>query len=111
MERLLKAFFYSVDGIKAAWADEPAFRQELYALIPLVPLGIWLAPDKISLIMMLFSLILVLICELINSAVEAVTDKTGTECHPLAKKAKDTASAAVLLAIVNVAIVWGVVLF
>lgn len=111
MERLFKAFFYSLDGFAAAWKDEPAFRQELYALIPLIPLGIWLAPDKIALILMLSSMLLVLIAELINSAIEAVTDKTGMDIHPLAKKAKDTASAAVLLSIVNVVFVWGILLF
>ena len=111
MDRIIKAFFYSVDGIKAAWADEPAFRQECYALLPLVPLALWLAPDKISLILMVSSLLLVLICELINSGIEAITDKTGTEIHPLAKKAKDTGSAAVMIALINVGIVWAVALF
>lgn len=110
MLRLWKAFFYSIEGVLAAWKDEPAFRQELILAAIMVPLAFYLAPDKISLILMIGSVLLVLIVELLNTAVEATVNRISTEIHPLAKKAKDTASAAVLLALVNVGIVWLVVL-
>ena len=110
MKRLWKAFFYSLHGILAAWKDEPAFRQEILLFFVLIPCAIYFAPDKISLILMLGSLFLVLIVELLNTAIEATVNRIGEEIHPLAKKAKDTASAAVLFALVNLVVVWVVVL-
>lgn len=111
MERIWRAFFYSIDGIIAAWRDEPAFRQEAVLAVIIIPAACFLAPDKLSLILMIGSVVLVLALELVNTAVEAAINRIGPEIHPLSKKAKDTASAAVLVALLNVAFVWGVVLF
>lgn len=111
MNRILKAFFYSLAGLRAAWKDETAFRQEVLLALLLIPTAFFLAPDKISLVLMVASVLLVLLVELLNTAIEAALDRTGTEIHPLAKKAKDTASAAVLIALLIVAVVWGVILF
>lgn len=110
MKRLWRAFGYSLSGIAAAWKDEPAFRQELILAIILTPAAFILAPSSLALALMLGSILLVLIVELLNTAVEATINRISTEIHPLAKKAKDTASAAVLLSIVNLVIIWTVVL-
>lgn len=111
MKRLYKAFFYSLSGIKSAWKDEAAFRLEIAIAVIMLPAAFMFAPDKISLILMISSILLVLVTELLNSAVEAAIDRFGEEIHPLAKKAKDTASAAVLIALVNAGVIWLVVLF
>jgi diacylglycerol kinase (ATP) len=111
MKRLWFAFCYSLAGLRAAWRDEEAFRQEAIAAAILIPAAFYFAPDKLSLAMMVASVLLVLLIELINSAIEAAIDRHGTEIHPLAKKAKDTASAAVLITLVLCAFVWGVCLF
>lgn len=111
MERVWRAFFYSIDGITAAWRDEPAFRQEAVLAAIMIPAAFFLAPDKLSLILMIGSVVLVLALELVNTAVEAAINRIGPEIHPLSKKAKDTASAAVLVALVNAGFVWAVILF
>ncbi len=111
MERIWRAFFYSIDGITAAWRDEPAFRQEAVLAAIMIPAAFFLAPDKLSLILMIGSVVLVLVLELVNTAVEAAINRIGPEIHPLSKKAKDTASAAVLAALVNTGFVWAVILF
>ena len=107
MQRLLKAFLYSVDGLKAAYADEPAFRQEVWLLVlalivlVLLPLGwVW------SLVLIGGHLLLCSV-ELLNSAIEAVVDLASPEQHPLAKKAKDCGSAAVLLICLLLVGAWG----
>ncbi len=110
MKRIFLAFGYSLQGLLAAWRDEPAFRQELLIALILVPLALWLAPDGLALALMLGSVMFVLVVELLNTAIEATVNRIGEERHPLAKKAKDVASAAVLLALVNVAVIWAAVL-
>jgi diacylglycerol kinase (ATP) len=110
MQRIWRAFLYSLAGIAAAWRDEPAFREEVILSVLLIPLAFMFAPDKISLILMIGSILLVLALELLNTAVEATVNHISMERHPLAKKAKDTASAAVLIALLNVLFVWLVVL-
>lgn len=111
MTRLYKAFLYSLSGMKAAWCDEPAFRLEIILTILMLPASFILAPDQSSLLLMIGSLLLVLILELLNTAIEATVNHISTDIHPLAKKAKDTASAAVLIALINVGLVWGIILF
>jgi diacylglycerol kinase (ATP) len=106
MSRIIKAFFYSLAGIKAAWQDEAAFRQEALLAAILIPLAFVLAPDKISLILMAGSVLLVLIVELLNTGIEAAINRIGSEVHPLSKKAKDSASAAVLLSLLLAGFVW-----
>jgi len=110
MERLIKAFFYSIDGFKQAFKDEAAFREEIYAGIVLFPLAWFLAETPVELVLMWFSLMFVLAMELVNSAIEAAIDRVGHEVHPLSKKAKDIGSAVVLVALINVVLVWGVIL-
>ena len=107
----LRAMGVALQGLRAAWQHEDAFRQEVviaFLAIPVVPL---LPVSVLGKIMMVASILLVLIVELINSALEAAVDHTSLEHHALAKCAKDIASAAVLLSIVNVIAVWGLVLF
>lgn len=111
MKRIWLAFFYSIQGIIAAWRDEPAFKQEAVLAAIMIPAAFFLAPNKISLILMIGSVLLVLALELVNTAVESSINRIGVEIHPLSKKAKDTASAAVLIALVNAGFVWAVILF
>lgn len=110
LRRLMNAAHYSIDGLKATFADEAAFRQELLACLVLVPLAFWIAPDTTSLAVMIGSLLLVLVVELINSAIEAVVDLHSAAIHPLAKKAKDAGSAAVLVMIAITTLCWGLIL-
>ena len=111
LTRIVHAFGYSMQGLSAAIKHEAAFRQELLLAIVLVPVAFYLTRDSIELALMLGSLLLVLITEIINSAIEAVVDRQGDEVHELAGRAKDMGSAAVLLALLNVAIIWGLVIY
>jgi len=108
--RVIKAAEYSWQGIKATYRFEEAFRQELWLCLILVPAAILIAVDGIELSLLLGSLILVLITELLNSGLEAVVDRIGTEHHELSGRAKDIGSAAVMLAIINVIIVWACII-
>ena len=110
MERLINATRYSLMGLKAAWTSEPAFRQEIILFIILAPLAIWLGDNGLERAALIGSLFIVLIAELINSAVEATIDRIGEEIHPLSKKAKDIGSAAVFIALVNVVVTWVLIL-
>lgn len=111
MERLYKAFLYSISGIKSAWHDEQAFRLEIILASIMIPTSFFLAPDKISLLLMIGSIFLVIALELLNTAIESTVNLVGTGIQPLAKKAKDTASAAILIAAVNACVIWCVILF
>lgn len=111
LRRLLNAFGYSMDGFKAAYTHEDAFRQEVWLSLVLIPLTFYLESEAVHRILMVGSVLLVMIVELLNSAVEAVVDRVSIERHALAKRAKDIGSAAVLLALVNLAVVWGLILF
>ncbi|TAE33060.1 MAG: diacylglycerol kinase [Alphaproteobacteria bacterium] len=110
MKRIWRAFLYSLAGFKAAYHDEPAFREELWLAAVLVPLACFIAPDDMSLIVMIGSILLVLALELVNTAIEATVNHISMEHHPLAKKAKDTASAAVFIGLINVLFTWVVIL-
>ncbi len=111
MQRLLKAFTYSWEGLCAAWSDKAAFMQEVIAAAVMIPLAFYLSENKIMLCLMVGSVFLVLMAELMNTAIEAAVDHTGTAIHPLAKKAKDAGSAAVLMALINCGLIWAVALF
>lgn len=111
IRRLVNAFGYSMDGFKAAYQHEDAFRQEVWLSLVLIPLAFYLEAEALHRILMVGSVMLVLIVELLNSAVEAVVDRVSIERHALAKRAKDIGSAAVLLALINLGIVWGLILF
>lgn len=111
LARVWNALFYSMDGLKAAIRHEDAFRQELLLALVCIPLALWLEPGAIGRALMIAALFLVLIVELINSAIEAVVDRVSLENHHLAKRAKDIGSAAVLLSLLNAATVWALMLF
>jgi diacylglycerol kinase (ATP) len=108
--RLMNAFGYSLEGFKAAFKHEDAFRQEVFLAIVLIPLAVYLGKSSIERALMIASILLVLIVELLNSAIEAAVDHTSTEHNALAKRAKDIGSAAVFLALSIVVTVWGLVL-
>ncbi len=110
LKRILSAFFYSLDGLKSAWRHEHAFRQELalFAVGTVVALALHIS--AFEKLMLIGVLVLILIVELINSALEAVVDRVSLERHPLSKNAKDFGSAAVLLACLLAAAAWAVVL-
>lgn len=110
LRRLINAFGYSVDGIKAAYRNEDAFRQEVLMAAVLIPLALYLGDDAIARALMIGSVLLVIIVELLNSAIEATVDRISLENHQLAKRAKDIGSAAVLIALINMAVVWGLLL-
>jgi len=108
--RLWNAVFYSLDGLSAAFRYEGAFRAEVLMALVLIPIGLHAPVSGIGRAMMVASVLLVLIVELINTAIESVTDRISLEDHVLAKRAKDMGSAAVMLALINVPTVWLLVL-
>ena len=110
LRRVWNAFFYSMAGFAAAFKYEDAFRQEIILAAILIPLTFFLPASNIGRAVMIASMLLVLIVELLNSALEATVDRISIENHPLAKRAKDIGSAAVFVALLNAAIVWGLVL-
>ena len=110
LTRLLNAFGYSVAGFRAAYKHEDAFRQEIHLAAILIPLALWLPATHIGKALMIGSVLLVIMIELINSAIEATVDRISLENHDLAKRAKDIGSSAVLVSLINVVIVWGLVL-
>jgi diacylglycerol kinase (ATP) len=101
----------ALQGLRAAWQHEDAFRQEVLVAAIAVPVALLLPVEPLGKVMMIASILLVLIIELINSALEAAVDHTSLEQHPLARRAKDIASAAVLLSIVNALVVWVLVTY
>jgi diacylglycerol kinase (ATP) len=111
LRRVWNAMFYSIDGFKAAYRHEDAFRQECLLAIILIPLACFMPTSGPGKALMIASVLLVLIVELLNSAVEAAVDRISLENHQLAKRAKDIGSAAVFVSLANVAVVWGLVLF
>jgi diacylglycerol kinase (ATP) len=111
LRRVWNAMFYSLAGIRAALEHEDAFRQELLLAAVLVPLALFLPASAVGKALMVASVLLVLIVELLNSAIEAAVDRISLESHQLAKRAKDIGSAAVFVSLINVAVVWGLVLW
>ncbi|MBZ0104850.1 MAG: diacylglycerol kinase [Sulfuricella denitrificans] len=110
LRRVWNAMHYSLAGLKAAFRHEDAFRQEVMLSLLLIPLALFLPVTGTGKALMVASVLLVLIVELVNSAIEATVDRISLENHNLAKRAKDIGSAAVLLGLLNVVIVWGLVL-
>lgn len=110
LRRVWNAFHYSLDGLSAAYRHEDAFRQEVWLALLLIPSAFWVPVGNIGRALMIGSVLLVLIVELLNSAVEAAVDRISLENHRLAKRAKDIGSAAVLVALMNVAVTWALVL-
>ncbi|OIQ80286.1 diacylglycerol kinase [mine drainage metagenome] len=110
LTRLLNALHYSMDGFKAAYEHEDAFRQEILLAIVAVPLGFYLGRNGVERALLVASVLLVIVIELLNSAIEATVDRISLEDHRLAKRAKDIGSAAVLVSLVMLTMVWGLVL-
>jgi len=108
--RLMNAFKYSCAGLKEAYRNEDAFRQEVTLAIVLIPLTFFLEHGMLGRALMIACVMFVIIVELLNSAIEATVDRISLDDHNLAKRAKDIGSAAVLLSIVNLIVVWLLVL-
>ncbi|MCW8853631.1 MAG: diacylglycerol kinase [Gammaproteobacteria bacterium] len=111
LSRIIKATGYSWQGIKACFIHEAAFRQELLLAIILTPLAFWLANTTTELVLLIASVMLVLIVEILNSAIEAVVDRFGDQLHELSGRAKDLGSAAVAFSLINMLIVWLLIIF
>jgi diacylglycerol kinase (ATP) len=110
LRRLINAFGYSRDGFAAAWKHEAAFREELMLAAIAIPAGLWLGRNGIERALLVGTILIVLIVELLNSAVEAVVDRVSAERHELSKRAKDIGSAAVLVTLMLAAAVWALIL-
>ena len=110
LRRLINAFGYSMEGLSAAYKNEDAFRQELRLALVLIPLAAYLGRTGMERAVMIACVFLVVIVELLNSSVEATVDRISLDHHLLAKRAKDIGSAAVLLSLLNLVVVWSLVL-
>ena len=111
LTRLFRAFGNSLKGFAGAFREEAAFRQELALAIVVIPLGVWLGRNGIERALLVAPMFLVLIVELLNSAIEATVDRIGLERHQLSGLAKDIGSAAVFLSLMLLAVIWTLVLW
>ncbi len=109
LRRLVNATFFSLAGLRAAWQHEAAFRQELILVAILLPTSFWLGTNAVERVLLIGSLMIVLIAELLNSALEAVVDRISADHHELSRRAKDMGSAAVFVALVLCGICWGII--
>jgi diacylglycerol kinase (ATP) len=109
LTRIIKAVGYSTQGLQAAWVNEAAFRQEVLLALIMIPTAFFVADNSIELILLILVVFLVLIVELLNSAVEAVVDRVGDEHHALSGRAKDIGSAAVFISLVLTVAVWAII--
>jgi diacylglycerol kinase (ATP) len=110
VKRILNACYFSAAGFKAVWTHEEAFRQEVLLFVVTTPLALWLGRTPIEKLLLIGSIVLVLLVELLNSAIEAIVDRVGLERHELSGRAKDIGSAAVMLTLVWAAITWTYIL-
>lgn len=106
IRRIVNATFFSIAGLRAAWRNEAAFRQECALAIVLTPAAFWVGESAVQRSLLIASVWLVLIVELLNSAIEAAVDRVGTDRHELAGRAKDLGSAGVFVALVLMLMVW-----
>lgn len=106
LSRILFAIKYSIQGLKAAWQNEAAFRQESVLAVILIPLAFYIGEGVVEIILLVSGISFVLICELINSAIEATIDRFGGEIHELSGRAKDIGSAMVMIALTLCTFVW-----
>jgi len=111
LKRIVNATFFSVAGLKAAWRNEAAFRQECALALVLTPAAFWLGETAVERSLLIGSCWLVLIVELLNSAVEATVDRVGMDHHKLSGRAKDLGSAGVFVSLALTALVWGLFLW
>ncbi|KMK50976.1 diacylglycerol kinase [[Actinobacillus] muris] len=110
-QRVLRAAGYSLKGLKSAYCYEAAFRQEVWLSFLLIPLGLFLGDNAVEKVLLTGSVLLVLVAELLNSAVESVVDRIGSDYHELSGRAKDIGSAAVFMAMVTWGLTWLLLLF
>ncbi|UTV30705.1 diacylglycerol kinase [Photobacterium atrarenae] len=111
LKRVYDATCYSIQGLKAAWKYEEAFRMEVWIMVLVIPATFFLPVTKLEQLALVASLVLVLIVELLNSAVEAVVDRVGDDYHALSGRAKDIGSAAVFVSMLLAGLIWAVILF
>lgn len=111
IKRIYNAFFFSLAGFKATWCHEEAFRQEVLLFLVTTPLAFWLGGNTIEKLLLIGSMVLVLVTELLNSALESVVDRVGLEHHELSGRAKDIGSAAVFLTLAWAAFTWAMIIF
>jgi diacylglycerol kinase (ATP) len=111
LKRIFSAFFYSIDGFRAAWKHEHAFRQEVMVAVPGIVIALLLPVSRYEKLALIGVLVLVLVVELLNSAIEAVVDRVSLDRHSLSKNAKDLGSAAVMLTFLMALVTWAVVLY
>jgi diacylglycerol kinase (ATP) len=110
LTRVVRAFGSSAKGLAGAWSDEAAFRQELLFAVVAIPLAAWLGRNGIERALLIAPVLVILIVELLNSAIEAAIDRIGLERHALSGLAKDLGSAAVMLSFLLLGVVWALVL-
>jgi diacylglycerol kinase (ATP) len=110
IKRLVNAYRFSIAGFKATWEHEEAFRQEIVLIIVGIPAALFLSVDSVERVLLISSLLMIVLAELFNSAIEAVVDRIGTEHHELSGRAKDIGSAAVMLAMMMATITWLIIL-
>jgi diacylglycerol kinase (ATP) len=108
---IIKAVIWSMAGIKAAWKNEQAFRWEATIVLLMMPVGLWFGRTAVERALLIASSMLILITELLNSAVEAVVDRIGPERHKLSKRAKDLGSAAAFISMITAAVVWALIAY
>lgn len=109
IRRIFRATLYSALGLSSAWKNEAAFRQELLLVVVLLPVAVWLGQTGLERAVLIGCLFIVLIVELLNSAIEAAIDRHGHELHELSGRAKDMGSAAVFMSLLLLAVVWGLI--
>ena len=105
------AFIYTFAGLETAWKNELAFRGEIVVAMVMVPLGLWIGRSAVERSLLIASILLILVTELLNSAIEAVVDRIGPERHELSKRAKDMGSAAAFISMVTAALVWMIIAY
>jgi diacylglycerol kinase (ATP) len=108
---IVNALIWSSAGVKTAWQNELAFRIETITIMIMMPVGIWLGQSAAERALLVASCLLILITELLNSAIESVVDRIGTEHHELSGRAKDMGSAAAFFSMLTAAMVWGLIAF
>lgn len=109
LQRIVSATANSFAGLRAAWSNEAAFRQECVLAIVLIPAAFWIGDTVVELVLLIGSVLLVLIVEILNSAIEATVDRIGTERHELSGRAKDLGSAAVFLSLLLTGVTWALI--
>lgn len=109
IRRIVNATSFSLAGLRAAWQQEAAFRQEVMLAVVLIPTGVWLGRTAVERALLIGSCLLVLVVELLNSGIEAIVDRVGLEPHRLSGQAKDLGSAAVFVSLALVLVVWGLI--